>query len=270
VRFSIINPLSEAIDGMAGRKWATTEDFWDGGVSEPATLMAEADRAAMQIIIYGELFGSTFDHLLEKGPAGSEGEVFTIEDRLEFVKYCIPDPCCRSWSTLVVKPVGPYSPSRADGNIPEDQLVLQHLLTCRRWRRMWRAAMAKVDNDLFLVGREHEPKAHHWTDYYSWVDEEGQNDLPGLAKERWREKLYRDALVYQGIEGMQLVTAPKEKVDTKVLEKARWIRSKIANLDHPFDTVIFGPRSKIEISIAPDLSQETWLCMRGGRWRANE
>ncbi|KAF7585408.1 hypothetical protein BBP40_010979 [Aspergillus hancockii] len=268
-RFSIINPLSDAVDSMAGRKWVTTEDFWDGGVSEPATLMAEADRAAMQIIIYGELFGSTFDPFLEKGSGVPAGEVFTVEDRLEFVKYCIPDTWCRSWSTFIVEPVGPYSPEGPDGDLNEDQLVLQHLLTCRRWRRMWREAMAKIGDDFFVHGQQNEPRAHHWSDYYIWVDEEGRHDMPGLLRESWREKLYRDALAYQGIEGMQLVTLPKEKIDGRVLEKARWISSKIAELEKPFDTVTFGPRSKMEIAVVPDLSQEVWVGIRS-RWQSNE
>ncbi|KAJ3745012.1 hypothetical protein DFH05DRAFT_1459919 [Lentinula detonsa] len=50
---------------MAGQQWCKTECIWKGGVSEPATLQTESNRAAYQIIIFGELFASTVQAYLE-------------------------------------------------------------------------------------------------------------------------------------------------------------------------------------------------------------
>ena len=53
-RFSIINPLADKIDKMAGDQWyASPDNFWSGGVSEPETLYTESNIAAFQTIIYG-------------------------------------------------------------------------------------------------------------------------------------------------------------------------------------------------------------------------
>ena len=95
-RFSIINPLADQIDRMAGDQWyeSVNEDFWNGGVSEPATLETESALAAFQIIIYGELFASSMQAFLE-----SEKKLlpsFDVETRLDYIKYCIPDRTCQS------------------------------------------------------------------------------------------------------------------------------------------------------------------------------
>ncbi|KAH8698910.1 hypothetical protein BGW36DRAFT_426593 [Talaromyces proteolyticus] len=329
LRFAVMNPLTDAIDRMAGPQWYQTEDFWAGGVSEPSTLYTEPSRSAMQILIYGELFGPSFDYFLDKSAwdsglsptfssrsftstlplstsdfMPSDGEinrtppVFKIADRLEFVKYCIPDWLCHSWGDFLVEPVGPYRLRRRQpgtSSIPADQQALRHVLTCRRWRRMWRDGMAKVNKDDFspplpasrkrrrtsiieiltssvmeppspTINSPVEPKAHHWADHFSYVGDENRSDMPNLSAENWRQKLYRDALVFQGIEGMQLVTLPAHKISDSVLQKARWIRQKIAELDEPIEMTPFGRLTPMLVSSAPDLSQELWLGKRG-TWR---
>lgn len=333
LRFSVLNPLTDAVDRMAGPQWCATPDFWEGAVSEPNTLYTEPSRATMQILIYGELFGPSFDHFLDRplrlpetsapaSPASlspppsasssvsfystssdpsfpKEYPVFTIEDRLDFVKYCIPDWTCSSWSSFEVDRIGPYQIREVEGDhtasIPADQTALRHILTCRRWRRMWRDGMAKVDKNDFSPSpqaseppptrrlsiisiisggdrspprsvREEEPRAHYWADHFSWVGDEGKTDMPNLSTETWRQKLYRDALVFQGIEGMQLITLPEDKISPRVLEKARWIRQKISELEVPIEMTTFGRLTPMLVSSAPDLSQELWLGVRG-RWR---
>jgi hypothetical protein len=331
LRFSVLNPLTDAIDRMAGPQYNATPDFWEGGVSEPNTLYTEPSRATMQILIYGELFGTSFDHFLDRplrfadtsvpaSPASlspppsasssvsffstssdprlpKEYPVFTIQDRLDFVKYCIPDWNCSAWGPFEVDRIGPYQVREVEGdhtsNLPADQTALRHVLTCRRWRRMWREGMAKVDKDDFSpppptrrlsiisimsyedrsspsrpTPEDLEPRAHHWADHFSWVGDEGETDIPNLSTENWRQKLYRDALVFQGIEGMQLITLPTHKISPHVLEKARWIRQKISELQVPIEMTTFGRLTPMLVSSAPDLSQELWLGVRG-RWRAS-
>ncbi|KAL0059045.1 hypothetical protein AAF712_014222 [Marasmius tenuissimus] len=110
-RFSIINPLSDAIDKMAGNQWYSTPNFWDGGVSEPNTIYTDADRATFQIIIYGELFGSSMDAYLD----GEPEMVFDLQVRLDYIKYCIPDWICEGgYPGLEVLAVGPYVPNRQE------------------------------------------------------------------------------------------------------------------------------------------------------------
>ncbi|OKL58429.1 hypothetical protein UA08_06166 [Talaromyces atroroseus] len=262
LRFSVINPLTDAIDRMAGPQWFEVDDFWDGGVSEPETLYTEPSRAVMQILVYGELFGSSFDYFLETTGSSHEKEiippVFSIDDRLEFVKYCIPDWNCNSWGSFQVDSVGPYRGHEAKA---ADQAALRHILTCRRWRRMWRDGMAKVHADDFSTttssSEDAEPAAHHWVDYFSWVGDRPESNMQNLSSENWRQKLYRDALVFQGLEGMQLVT--QDQVSDRVLEKGRWIRQKIAEMRQPIEITTFGEARPMLVSSAPDLSQELWL-----------
>ncbi|KIK68103.1 hypothetical protein GYMLUDRAFT_128152, partial [Collybiopsis luxurians FD-317 M1] len=156
-RFSTINPFSDKIDKMAGQQWYQTPNFWDGGVSEAFTIYTEADRAAMQILIYGELFASSMDAFLEP-----ERQLphFGPDVRLEYIKYCIPDWVCWGYPGFEVKPTGPYASNpdsrqwtRANA---ADQTALQHILHCGRWRRMWRAVLKQIGSDFWDEEAEEE------------------------------------------------------------------------------------------------------------------
>ncbi|KAF9069892.1 hypothetical protein BDP27DRAFT_663743 [Rhodocollybia butyracea] len=133
-RFSTINPLADKIDKMAGVRWYETENFWEGGVSEAVTIYTESGRAAFQIIIYGELFASSMQAYLEPDKNLPK---FDLDVRLDYIKYCIPDWVCKSYPGMEVLPVGPYAGDRKQ--LPGDQIALQHLLTCRRWNKLWRS-----------------------------------------------------------------------------------------------------------------------------------
>ncbi|OAT13662.1 hypothetical protein BDBG_08822 [Blastomyces gilchristii SLH14081] len=256
-RFTILNPFTDKIDKMAGKQWYDTKDFWDGGVSEPATVDMEAHRAAMQIIIYGELFGSSMRPFLEPRASRQEGPdsdsdldsplpYFDLQTRLNYIKYCVPEWVCRSYPGFQILPVGPYALENRD-DLPADQYALRHILTCRRWRRMWADAMAMV-GPLFA----------------EWDAERGpfeRAQAGGEVEGVWRLKLFRDALQTMGLEGMQLVTLPQKKIAPELLEKACRMREQIAALEAPPPVYIVGDRLRAKVSKAPDPAQDVYVCM---------
>ncbi|PYI33767.1 hypothetical protein BP00DRAFT_413580 [Aspergillus indologenus CBS 114.80] len=246
-RFAIVNPLCDRIDQMAGQQWDTTEDFWDGGVSEPNTLCTESDRSTFQIIIYGELFGRDMDAFLAAEGAPPATPVHGIATRLEYIKHCVPDWVCYGGYPGFAPPSrarGPYAPPVDPRDLPMDQHVLNHIFECRRWRRMWAGAMKMVSGD----------------------ERDGEIELDA-NEEDWRTRLWREAFMTQGLWGMQLVTLPAEQVDKKWLAKARWMREQIRKLQGPFEMSQINEICHIGVSVAPDPSIEAAVCMRGRlRW----
>lgn len=233
-RFSTINPLSDKIDKMAGDQWFSTPDFWEGGVSQPYTIYTESTRAAFQILIYGELFGSSMRaSFLEPG---RNLPFFSIHTRLDYWSYCVPDWGCRSYPGYEVLPVGPYAGDTSERVDEGDQFAMHHILTCRRWRRMWSAALREA------TGQDRE-----------FTDEEDE--------EHWRNKLCRNVAVTQGLEGMQLVTLPVDQIPREYLERVcRMVahidtleeRPAMKGLGNRGDTPVFhspDPQDEVEVSI---------------------
>lgn len=237
-RFNIINPLSDMVDKMAGHQWYQTENFWNGGVSEAETLYTQPDRAVFQIIIYGELFGRGMEALLDPGKGLP---FFDPWVRLEYLKYCVPDWRCKlGYSELGVLQVGPYVADVQE--VASDQGTLKHVLRCRRWRRMWaRAVKAGTSQD----GEE--------------------DDIPEVEDdvddEHWKTKMYRDALQTQGLEGMQLVTLPKDQIPEQYLDNSRRFQRQISMLEKAPDSVVVGPRQWLKVSNAPDPAQDVLDCV---------
>ncbi|EEH03901.1 conserved hypothetical protein [Histoplasma capsulatum G186AR] len=259
-RFTVINPFADKIDKMAGNQWYEAENFWSGGVSEPDTVYSDSNRAAMQIIIYGELFGSSMRPFLESGArghgtgsgsgAGSDSDsplpFFDLETRLDFIKYCVPDSVCQDYPGLHVLPVGPYAPENRE-DLPADQYALRHILGCRRWRRLWADAMAMVGPLFAAWDAEKGP----------WDEEQPGGEVEGV----WRLKLFRNALQTMGLEGMQLVTLPREKISPDVLAKARRMREQIEVLREPPPVYTVGHYLRASVSQAPDPAQDIYVCM---------
>lgn len=237
-RFSIINPLSDKIDKMAGRQWYRTPRFWDGGVSEAYTLETEADRATFQLLIYSEMFASTMEAFLEPERGLPLHDLTT---RLTYITYCIPDWACRSYSGFDVLPTGPY----ADGGASEaDQVAFHHILSCWRWECLWGDAIRTLlfENPASFPQRRR--------------DEE----------ENGRQKLLRDALQVQGLEGMQLVTLPKDRISPAALERAMAIKARVLQVPRLPAVTTFGTRRNITVaSHAPDPAKEVRVCC-GSFW----
>ncbi|KAE8377594.1 hypothetical protein BDV26DRAFT_263320 [Aspergillus bertholletiae] len=240
-RFSIINPLSDKIDKMAGKQWYDTENFWSGGVSEPYTIDTEADRATMQLIIYGELFGRGMDAFLQPE---KNLPYFSIRTRIDYLTYCLPDWVCSDYPGFQRLSTGPYAP-HLDRPDEGDQVAMHHILHCGRWRRMWSAAIRSALGD------------------DTFTDEEEEN-------EHWRKKLLRNVLQSQGLQGMQLVTLPVDRMDQDYVQKARRMKQQVDQLDAPPPVERLGKGTLTAVSFAPDPPNEVEIPCRNmwGPWTA--
>ncbi|KAG4416043.1 hypothetical protein IFR04_010806 [Cadophora malorum] len=147
MRFSTLNPVADLIDRSAGAQWYSAPNFWNGGVSDAATIHCDPTRTMYQIIIYGELFSSSFQALLQSEKQLSR---FDINMRLDYIRYCIPDDICFLGAPGMERPkeVGPYDPVRFKEDRPEpDQVAMRHVLLCRRWREAWEEVRRQVGGD---------------------------------------------------------------------------------------------------------------------------
>ncbi|KAI4178371.1 MAG: hypothetical protein LQ346_007477 [Caloplaca aetnensis] len=189
-RFSLINPVSDMIDACAGPRWLSTPNFWQGGVSAPATVFLEPTRALFQIVIYGELFASSMDAFLH--PRLSLPR-FDQEFRMEYIKYCIPDLGCESYypwdgcDGMTVYEIGPYADPYNEALMPQcesDQEGLDYLLSCRIWREAWAKVRLATGPDF-----ETEWRQELWCSAIQIQGLEGLEMLRPGGLERWRPRL---------------------------------------------------------------------------------
>jgi hypothetical protein len=200
---------------------------WHKYHSAPADLEGELDVAAFQIIIYGELFASSMQAFLE-----SEKKLlpsFDVETRLDYFKYCIHDveqPCVNR------------------------QLALLHILHCNRWRQMWAQVKSMIDRNFGEAEQEED-------------GEKGGKDVCDYIDEPWSQKLYRNALLTQGLEGMQLVILPKEGISKECRDQALQIKQRVELLQEKFDDVTRRNELESRLKDAPDPAGEIADCMTG-------
>ncbi|KAI0726214.1 hypothetical protein C8Q72DRAFT_536763 [Fomitopsis betulina] len=188
MRFTTINPVVNLIDKCVGEQWYATPNFWDGGVDDAYTIDVDPPETFFHLVIYGELFGPAFDVFLETGVVP---EVASVEMRLEFVKYCIPDWACYACMDSAgdvelpgggidprraVDAVGPYASFEKDGGkwctTHNNQIGLRHLLESSRWNPSWEEVRMAAGGDL---------------------DEE------------WKQDLWWAVVMCQGLEGMRMI-----------------------------------------------------------------
>lgn len=235
-RFSTINPTTDMIDRCAGAQWSSTPNFWDGGVSDAASISVEAERSLFQIVIYGELFASSMRASYEPKPAEHDvSPRFDLETRLDYIKYCIPDPMCwHGYEGLTVLPVGPYA--SADNKAisaqldPGDQVGLNHILNCRTWREAWAAVRTHIGPDF---------------------------------DDQWRQDMWHSAVQMQGLEGLEMLRpGGVEKWRARLVE----MRENIQALDPSREPGLhrFGRRQKTATD-APSMAAEVRITM-GGYW----
>ncbi|KAE8448692.1 hypothetical protein EG329_008907 [Mollisiaceae sp. DMI_Dod_QoI] len=225
MRFTALNPASDLIDKAAGRQWYSTPNFWDGGVSDAVTIDCEADRAMYQIVIYGELFASTMRAYLEPE---LELPRFDIHMRLDYIRYCIPDWICHRGSPGLglPLPVGPYDPKTMAESLPADQIALQHILTCRRWREAWERARHQIGEDF---------------------------------EEEWRQDMWHSVVQCQGLEGLEMLRADGfEKWRTRLME----MRNQVEKLEKKPEMYKFG-RFDNPGTEYPSMAKEVHVLMAG-------
>ncbi|KAH7874806.1 uncharacterized protein C8R40DRAFT_1160905 [Lentinula edodes] len=202
-RFSIINPLADKIDKMAGEQWYQADNFWNVNSLE-AYLEPKKN--------------------LPK---------FDLGVRLDYIKYCIPDWTCRSYPGLEVLSVGPYS-EIGRINLPADQIALRHILSCRRWTRLWQSVTRAIG--------------------------------PDFVEDQWKQKLWLDAVQMQGLEGMKALGENGVQERRVHLIRLRSLIEKMDRGDEPLKHFI-GTRLQAQVSHAPDFPNEVYVCMAGLRGR---
>lgn len=166
-RFSVINPLNATLDAMIGDEWYRTPNFWDGGVTDAFTFHAEVEDTTMQLLLYGELFGPKMESFLkpyERIPR------LSVDVRIEFIKYCIPDWVCgpnhgRVDVDFEVFSVGPFAGALNDEwsslNVSDNQTALCHLVGGAMFvGALWKMARRRV----LIAARALENEDGKWPD----------------------------------------------------------------------------------------------------------
>lgn len=224
MRSSTLNPVADLIDRSAGVQWYAQSDFWDGGASDAETIRCEPETAMYQIIIYGELFASTFQAYLE--PARSLPR-FGLEMRLDYIRYCVPDYFCARENPGVdaPKPVGIYAPELLE-YLGEDQIALNHVLNCRRWREAWEGARRQVGGDFEL---------------------------------EWKQDMWQSVVQCQGLHGLDMICAGGVDEWRQRLEE---IRGQIEALEQCPKTYSFGHYENPATDY-PQMAKEVFLLMAG-------
>lgn len=226
MRFSTLNPVADLIDKAAGKQWYSAPDFWEGGVSDAATIHCDPPRTMFQIIIYGELFSSTFEAFLQ--PEKNLPH-FDIHMRLDFIRYCIPDYICffGAPGTERPKPVGPYDPVRIVEERPDHaQVAMRHVLLCRRWTEAW---------------------------------EEVRRQVGGDFEDGWRQDMWKSYVEGQGLEGLAMI---RPGTVEPMQERLLTARRQIEELDVQPQTYKFG-KYENPATAHPIMVKEVFLLMAG-------
>lgn len=213
MRFSVINPVTDIIDKCIGAQWYDTPNFWSGGVDDAYTIDAEPSETLFHLAIYGELFGPDSDIILDGYE--TEKHPLSVDTRLEYVKYCIPDWACHACQgqandvTLpdgsmdprrFVHPTGPYEPgnlsdtgpySSLTGDILGSQIGLKHLLQSSRWNPHW-------DRVRETIGPEFTELEKYNEDFENW-------DLI-----QFKQLLWKNVVQCQGLAGLTMISGGAE------------------------------------------------------------
>jgi hypothetical protein len=237
MRFAVINPIVDLIDKCVGQQWYDTPNFWNGGVDDAWTIDVDPPETFFHLAIYGGLVAREFDAYISQIQRGrvdteqiTKDGAMDVDNRLEYVKYCIPDPdCYQCMSTAQnvmrqdgtmdprrkVNTTGPYFMYRQQMGIgfPTEirmhgsQVGLGHLLRSERWRTAWEDVLTTDSGNSLLV--------------------------PG----DWKYDMFESIVLCQGLEGMEmLTTAGREKWRGRV---AIW-REQIARID-------IAPPKKVQV-----------------------
>ncbi|KAF2234840.1 hypothetical protein EV356DRAFT_501084 [Viridothelium virens] len=241
-RFRVLKPLYAAVAGMMPEN---EEGFVFSGA---VWLAMDPKPIALQLLIYAELFRCDMDAVLYPG----EGlPSFGYELRLEFVKYCIPDPMCSPpHPYLEVLETGPYKKWPTLWTT-HNQLALMGIMRCPEWSRCWKSVMSEI--------------GPQFSEPSSRAVEEG---VDVLWEFYWKQSLWLSALIMQGIEGIDVMLTVSAGRKVEDVGNGKWrarltqIRSQVEALKEAPQTHQFfqdGPR----VSDAPYLLAEIRACVLG-------
>lgn len=226
MRFSIINPVTDIIDQCVGQQWYETPDFWDGGVSDAYTIGSEPQETLFHLAIYGELFSPDFDAFLNQD---SESRRLSVETRLEYIKYCLPDfaTTCTGQHygrrcedpRREVKPTGPYKPDENGHAMlaKNHNIALTWVLRSSRWRPHWKRMREKAG-----------PEFQGDFDDGWWFEEDEHYE------QDWRQRMWEAIMVCQGLDGLGMM---RDNLQDAWIEKVREWREKISRLEREPDII---------------------------------
>ncbi|TGJ85467.1 hypothetical protein E0Z10_g3329 [Xylaria hypoxylon] len=254
LRFSLINPVTDIIDQCVGQKWCGTPNFWSGGVDDAYTISAEPSDTLFHLAMYGELFAPDFEPLLNQD---SSSRRLSVDTRLEFIKYCIPDFACFRGGLFTartgtlhdaaidprrnVKATGPYARG-PNGRTPyskDNNIALTWVIRSTRFRPRYKNIRAKAG-----VAEFQEDFDDGW-----WFDEGSNED--------WRQRLWEDIMICQGLDGLGML---RPDTQHQWMGKIREWREKIAKLDREPPLTKVGRQATLEY---PYLLGDLRICASG-------
>jgi hypothetical protein len=236
-RFSIINPVTDVIDKCVGAQWYALPNFWNGGADDAYTISADPPTTLFHLALYGELFGPDFEALLN--PANHTSRKLSVETRLEFIKYCVPDYACHDCQEMAhdvhqsdgsidprraVKDTGPYSKD-VKPCYEQNNIALVWVLQSSRWRPHWRDTRARAGVTDFQSDFEDD-----W-----WYNPDDEQD--------WRQRMLEAVMVCQGLEGLGMI---RSGLQDEWTEKIRMWREKIASLEKEPEWTKVGMQATLE------------------------
>jgi len=250
-RFSIINPVTDLIDKCVGSQWYKTPNFWEGGVSDAYTISSDPSASVFHLALYGELFAPDFDAFLD--PVKQSARKLSVDTRLEFIKYCIPDwatsECQESArgvhaadgqidSRRAVKQTGPYA---EDAELVRDQnnIALVWTIQSSRWKPHWRDMRDKAGITDFQSD---------FTDDW-WYDPDDEQD--------WRQRMLEAIMICQGLEGLGMI---RPGLQDAWVEKIRSWKEQIARLGKEPDWTKVGHQATLDY---PFLLGDLRICGTG-------
>ena len=254
LHFSIINPVYDIIDKCVGLQWHSDPNFWtDDGPSDAYTISSEPSQTFLHLVIYGELFAPDFEPFLDAEAAGKRR--LSVETRLEFVKYCIPDfatTCFEpAWNTLpdgtidprrAIKETGPYvRDENGRINAPnqhQHNIALTWVIRSSRWKPHWKAMRALAGPDF------QEDLDDGW-----WYDPSSEAD--------WKQRMWENVMVCQGLEGLGMI---RPEMRERWVGKVQGWREKIAKLEKEPEVAEVGRQATLQY---PYLLGDLRVCASG-------
>ncbi|RWA14583.1 hypothetical protein EKO27_g496 [Xylaria grammica] len=240
LRFSLINPVTDIIDQCVGTQWYSTPNFWGGGVDDAYTIASEPSDHLFQLAMYGELFAPDFEPILNQD---SSTRRLSVDTRLEFIKYCLPDFACHINGHTTglhahlpdgtldprrrVKPTGPYAPQ--SGGVPahsnNNNLALTWIIRSTRFRPRYKELRAKAGV----------PEFQDDFDDGWWFVEDSTED--------WRQRFWENIMVCQGLEGLGML---RPDMRDQWIDKIRGWRDQIAKLPREPPLTKVGRQATLE------------------------
>ncbi|KAK8080133.1 hypothetical protein PG997_007951 [Apiospora hydei] len=268
LRFSLMNPVTDVIDKCVGEQWYAIPDFWNGGVDDAYTIDSAPSETLFHLAIYGELFGPDLDAVLDPG-AHKDHRPLAPETRIEYIKYGVPDFACHLHGEYdphktrittppderrMVYPTGPYKDNDYSG--PNHNIALTWTINSSRFR----PRLAEMRTQVAGCAEFRDGWKPHWW-YVPEDHAHNESGNPGNAayENTWRQRLWENVMVCQGLEGLQMLL-PGEARAERWADKVRAWRRQIERLEHEPALVKVGRQATL---VSPYLLGDLRVCVSG-------